>query len=90
MTTTEPHPHAPTHVEVLWLVWDCTELAGAFTTRAAAEDHRQALIERIDRDFGPRRRWHRTVTVVRAQRLLDPIPPVPGASKPAHRNGTRL
>ena len=87
MTTTKPYSYAPTHVEVLWLVWDCTEFAGAFTTRAAAKDHRKELIERIDRDFGPRRRWRRTVTVVRTQRLLDPTSRAQMASEPARRNG---
>lgn len=59
--------HAPgvRDAEVLWLVWDCTALAGVYPTARQADNARADLIARDVADFGPDPLWADTVTILR-------------------------
>jgi hypothetical protein len=65
MSTTDMTPVSPLITEVLWLVWDCAELAGAYLTAGQATAARSDLIDRAVTDFGPDPLWADTITVLR-------------------------
>lgn len=62
--TIAPAP-GPRDGEVLWLVWDCADLAGAYPTARQADAARADLIDRDVADFGPDPIWPDTVTILR-------------------------
>lgn len=58
---------------VVWLLWDCTDPVGVFTSEAAALESRADLQHRLLCDHGPIPELLETITITTA--LLDPQRP---------------
>lgn len=60
--------------DIVWLLWDCTEPVGVFTTEAAALDSRADLQHQLLLcDYGPIPELLETITITTA--LLNPQHP---------------
>ncbi len=64
--TTTHRPPSPT-ADLVWLLWDCTDPVGVFTTRAAALESRADLQHQLLCDYGPNPELLETITITTAR-----------------------
>jgi len=58
----------------VWLVWDCTDLAGVFATEAAADAFRADRVDQMVTDYGRNQSWADAITITSLRISADLAP----------------
>lgn len=58
----------------VWLVWDCTDLAGVFATEADAQAVRADRVDQMVTDYGRNQSWADAITISPAHVSADAAP----------------
>lgn len=58
--------------DLVWLVWDCGDLAGVFATQEAARAFRTDRVAQLLADFGRKPAWAEAITITPARLAAMP------------------